>query len=82
MSSTSSASALAPQLSVVFNRDDARALDVRIGAASTVVRAGFGGAIVKQSEIHDDDDRDRRYDPLALGLERGAPVLRQVPFNG
>jgi HAE1 family hydrophobic/amphiphilic exporter-1 len=47
---TSSASSLAPQLSVVFNREDARALNVSIGAASTVVRAGFGGALATQFE--------------------------------
>jgi HAE1 family hydrophobic/amphiphilic exporter-1 len=45
---TSSASALAPQVEVQFNRDAARALSASIGTASTAIRAGFGGDLATQ----------------------------------
>ncbi|MDQ2908720.1 MAG: efflux RND transporter permease subunit [Candidatus Eremiobacteraeota bacterium] len=45
---TSSASRLAPQVSVEFDRSAARVLDVSIGAASTAIRAAFGGALATQ----------------------------------
>jgi hydrophobic/amphiphilic exporter-1 (mainly G- bacteria), HAE1 family len=49
----SSATALQPQVAVVFNRDKARALNVSIGTASTAIRAAFGGAIATQFETPD-----------------------------
>lgn len=39
---------LAPQVQVFFDRDMARVLDVPIGAASTAIRAAFGGATASQ----------------------------------
>jgi HAE1 family hydrophobic/amphiphilic exporter-1 len=42
---TSGASTLVPQVSVEFNRDAARTLDVSIGTAAAAVRAAFGGDI-------------------------------------
>ena len=45
---TTSAAQLAPQVNVEFNRDRARVLDASIGAASTAVRAAFGGDLATQ----------------------------------
>ncbi len=45
---TTTASALSPQVSVVFARDRARALNVSIGTAATAIRAAFGGVIATQ----------------------------------
>jgi HAE1 family hydrophobic/amphiphilic exporter-1 len=45
---TTTASALAPQVEVQFNRDRARALSIAIGTASTTIRAAFGGVIATQ----------------------------------
>ncbi|HTV73622.1 MAG TPA: efflux RND transporter permease subunit, partial [Candidatus Acidoferrales bacterium] len=44
----SSASTLAPQFDIVFNRDRARVLDVNIGLAAQAVRAAFGGTLATQ----------------------------------
>jgi HAE1 family hydrophobic/amphiphilic exporter-1 len=44
----SSASTLAPQYDIVFNRDRARVLDVNIGLAAQAVRAAFGGTLATQ----------------------------------
>jgi HAE1 family hydrophobic/amphiphilic exporter-1 len=44
----SSASNLAPQFDIVFNRDRARVLDVNIGLAAQAVRAAFGGTLATQ----------------------------------
>jgi len=38
----------APQVSVLFDRDMARALDVPVGAAANAIRAAFGGATASQ----------------------------------
>jgi HAE1 family hydrophobic/amphiphilic exporter-1 len=43
-----SATNVSPQVEVTFNRDLARTMDVNIGAASTAVRAAFGGAVASQ----------------------------------
>jgi len=45
---TTTASRLAPQVDVVFNRDRARTLGIGIGTASTTIRAAFGGVIATQ----------------------------------
>ena len=42
---TDGAATLVPQVSVEFNRDAARALDVSIGTAASAVRAAFGGDV-------------------------------------
>jgi HAE1 family hydrophobic/amphiphilic exporter-1 len=42
---TSGAATLVPQVSVEFNRDAARTLDVNIGTAAAAVRAAFGGDV-------------------------------------
>jgi HAE1 family hydrophobic/amphiphilic exporter-1 len=44
----SSASTLAPQYDIDFNRDRARVLDVNIGLAAQAVRAAFGGTLATQ----------------------------------
>ena len=46
----SSATDLAPQVDVLFDRRAARALDVSIGTASTAIRAAFGGSLATQIE--------------------------------
>jgi HAE1 family hydrophobic/amphiphilic exporter-1 len=43
-----SATNVSPQVEVVFDRDLARTMDVSIGAASTAIRAAFGGAVASQ----------------------------------
>jgi HAE1 family hydrophobic/amphiphilic exporter-1 len=43
-----SATNVSPQVEVTFNRDLARTMDVSIGAASTAIRAAFGGAVASQ----------------------------------
>ncbi len=45
---TSTATALSPQVSVIFNRDRARVLNISIGTAATAIRAAFGGVIATQ----------------------------------
>ena len=45
---TTSASALAPQVEVQFDRDRARALSASIGTASTAIRSAFGGDLATQ----------------------------------
>jgi HAE1 family hydrophobic/amphiphilic exporter-1 len=49
----SSASALSPQVELIFDRNKARALNVSIGTAATAARAAFGGAIATQFETND-----------------------------
>jgi HAE1 family hydrophobic/amphiphilic exporter-1 len=44
----SSASTLAPQFDIDFNRDRARVLNVNIGLAAQAVRAAFGGTLATQ----------------------------------
>ncbi len=44
---------ISPQVQVSFNRDLARTLDVPIGAASTAIRAAFGGATASQIVLKD-----------------------------
>jgi len=44
----SSASTLAPQFDIVFDRDRARVLNVNIGLAAQAVRAAFGGTLATQ----------------------------------
>jgi HAE1 family hydrophobic/amphiphilic exporter-1 len=44
----SSASTLAPQFDVEFNRDRARVLNINIGLAAQAVRAAFGGTLATQ----------------------------------
>lgn len=61
----SSATALMPQVAVIFNRDKARALDVSIGAASTAIRAAFGGAIATQFETPDGLEQVQVIYPIA-----------------
>lgn len=46
----SDASALAPQVDVVFDRGAARVLDVSVGAAASAVRAAFGGLTATEFE--------------------------------
>jgi HAE1 family hydrophobic/amphiphilic exporter-1 len=48
-----SATNVSPQVEVVFNRDLARTMDVSIGAASTAIRAAFGGAVASQITTRD-----------------------------
>ncbi|MBV8581264.1 MAG: efflux RND transporter permease subunit [Candidatus Eremiobacteraeota bacterium] len=49
----SAASALEPQVELMFDRAKARALNVSIGTATTAARAAFGGAIATQFETVD-----------------------------
>jgi HAE1 family hydrophobic/amphiphilic exporter-1 len=44
----SSASTLAPQFDIEFNRDRARVLNINIGLAAQAVRAAFGGTLATQ----------------------------------
>jgi hydrophobic/amphiphilic exporter-1 (mainly G- bacteria), HAE1 family len=46
----SSASTLAPEVSVVFNREKAQALDVNLGDAAAAAGAAFGGDVATQFE--------------------------------
>ncbi len=46
----SSASALAPEVSVIFNRQKAQALDVDLGTAAAAAGAAFGGDVATQFE--------------------------------
>jgi HAE1 family hydrophobic/amphiphilic exporter-1 len=46
----SSASTLAPEVSVVFNRQKAQALDVNLGSAAAAAGAAFGGDVATQFE--------------------------------
>jgi HAE1 family hydrophobic/amphiphilic exporter-1 len=45
---TTTSTDASPQVEVQFDRDRARALDASIGAASTAIRAAFGGVIATQ----------------------------------
>src|ERR1700694_2871052 len=49
----SSASSLAPQLNISFNRDEAHRRAVSIGNAATAIRAAFGGVRASQYETVD-----------------------------
>jgi HAE1 family hydrophobic/amphiphilic exporter-1 len=75
----SSASALSPQIAVVFDRDKARALDVSIGEASTAVRAAFGGAIATQFETSDGLEQVEVIYPLADMTDLAA--IKQIPIR-
>ena len=48
-----SAGSLAPQLEISFDRDEARARGVTVGAAATAIRAAFGGLRVLQFDTPD-----------------------------
>ncbi len=60
-----SAAALAPQMSMVFDRAKARALDVSIATAATAARAAFGGALATQFETRDGIEQVQVIYPLA-----------------
>jgi HAE1 family hydrophobic/amphiphilic exporter-1 len=49
-SANSSASELAPEVSVIFNRQKAQALDVNLGSAAAAAGAAFGGDVATQFE--------------------------------
>ncbi len=60
----SSASALAPQVELQFDRAKARALNVSIGTAATAARAAFGGDIATQFETNDGVEQVQVIYPL------------------
>jgi HAE1 family hydrophobic/amphiphilic exporter-1 len=60
----SSASALAPQVELRFDRTKARALNVNIGTAATAARAAFGGDIPTQFETVDGVEQVQIIYPL------------------
>jgi len=75
----SSASALAPQVELQFDRAKARALNVSIGTAATAARAAFGGDIATQFETNDGVEQVQVIYPL--GDQRSLSEFGRIPIR-
>jgi HAE1 family hydrophobic/amphiphilic exporter-1 len=79
MSVNSSGTDLAPQVSVLFDRAKAQALNVDIGSAANAAGAAFGGDVVTQFETPQGLEEVQVIYPLAYQTELES--LRQIPIR-
>ncbi len=79
ISANSSGTALAPQISIQFDRLKAQALDVDLGTAATAAGAAFGGSIVTSFETPQGLEQVQVIYPL--DDQQGLPMLAAVPLR-
>jgi HAE1 family hydrophobic/amphiphilic exporter-1 len=75
----SSGTVLAPQVSVVFDRAKAQALDVDLGTAADAAGAAFGGDVVTQFETPQGLEEVQVIYPLAY--QTALESLREIPVR-
>jgi len=75
----SSGTVLAPQISILFDRAKAQALDVDLGTAATAAGAAFGGDVVTQFETPQGLEEVQVIYPLLYQTELES--LREIPIR-